>query len=94
MYCPACDRRTLLGVDEVEWVHNLAPGMISVRGSCPHGHPVVVLTGESFTPREDPRRFSTPSLWARAARGPRRWLARLVRQYRIRRDMHPGLFRF
>ncbi|KAA9161153.1 hypothetical protein FPZ12_015500 [Amycolatopsis acidicola] len=49
VHCPVCDRRTLLGVDEVEWVHNLAPGMISVTGRCPRGHEATVLTGEALT---------------------------------------------
>ncbi|NKQ58503.1 hypothetical protein HFP15_37205 [Amycolatopsis sp. K13G38] len=48
VYCPTCDRRTLMGLDEVEWVHNLAPGVISVSGHCPQGHPAVLLTGAAF----------------------------------------------
>ncbi|HVV14002.1 hypothetical protein [Amycolatopsis sp.] len=70
VYCPACDSRTLMGIDEVEWVHNLAPGMISVTGRCPRGHEATVLTGESFTPRSDPRRHRTP-------RRRRKWWAQL-----------------
>jgi hypothetical protein len=77
VYCPACNSRSLLGVDEVDWVQNLAPGMISVSGHCPHGHDVVVLTGESFTPREDPRHFGpAPRVWTRPLRGLGALLAR------------------
>ncbi|WP_084143105.1 hypothetical protein [Amycolatopsis taiwanensis] len=84
VYCATCDRRTLMGIDEVEWVYNLTPGVISVAGNCPHGHPVVVLTGDSFTPRADPR---TPpyqlSPWARAYR--HRWWSQMARRLRGRR---------
>lgn len=51
VYCPTCDRRALLGLDEVEYVHNLASGVISVSGHCPRGHPAVLLTGAAFTDR-------------------------------------------
>lgn len=76
VYCPTCDRRTLLGVDEVDYVHNLAPGMISVSGRCPRGHPAVLLTGEAFTPRADPRTWQ-PSPLVRLVRHQRRWWSRL-----------------
>ncbi|WP_158879525.1 hypothetical protein [Amycolatopsis anabasis] len=99
VYCPTCDRRTLLGVDEVDWVHNLAPGMISVTGACPHGHTVVVLTGDAFTPRPDPRiPPHVPSLWVRAYRHPRRLISRLlawvIRMYEVQRDLHTAFYRF
>jgi hypothetical protein len=99
VYCPTCDRRSLLGVDEVEWVHNLEPGMISVTAHCPHGHPVVVLTGDAFHPRPDPRIPDTvPSLWVRAYRHPANWfsrlLAKLLRMYEVQRDLHGVFYRF
>ncbi|WP_200834436.1 hypothetical protein [Amycolatopsis alkalitolerans] len=72
VHCPTCDSRSLLGVDEVEDVYNLAPGIISVSGTCPRGHPAVLLTGEAFTPREDPRVWR-PSRWARLAERHRNW---------------------
>ncbi|RZQ65105.1 hypothetical protein [Amycolatopsis suaedae] len=74
-YCAVCDRRMLVGIDEVEWVHNLAPGLISVTSTCPRGHQLVVLTGESFTPRVDPRVFDTRPCWLRTSR---RWWTRLL----------------
>lgn len=78
LHCPTCDRQTLLGADEVDSVYNLAPGMISVSGTCPHGHPAVLLTGEAFTPKADPRTWQRPSPWVRAVRQQRRWWSRLL----------------
>nr|WP_208407164.1 hypothetical protein [Amycolatopsis granulosa] len=88
-----------MGVDEVEWVHNLTPGVISVTTMCPRGHPAVVLTGESFRPRTDPRiPDHVPALWNRAYRHPAtrwaRFLGRLLRGYEIQRDLHAALYRF
>ncbi|QWF80595.1 hypothetical protein [Amycolatopsis sp. CA-230715] len=99
VYCPTCNRRTLMGVDEVEWVHNLEPGIISVAGLCPLGHPVVVLTGDRFTPKPDPRIPDiVPPLWVRAYRNPSRrfarFLAGLLRSYETQRDLHDTFFRF
>jgi hypothetical protein len=85
--CPTCDRRTLMGIDEVEWVHNLAPGMISVSGRCPHGHPAVLLTGEAFTPRADPRVYER-TRWFHRRRG---WWSRL---FETRRDLPELFYRF
>jgi hypothetical protein len=98
-YCSTCDRRILLGIDEVEWVHNLSPGVISVTSRCPHGHPVVMLTGESFTPRQDPRMPArVPSLWVRAYAHPHGWwarlLRRLIRHCEIQRELHTVFYRF
>ncbi|GAB2979152.1 hypothetical protein LWP59_39840 [Amycolatopsis acidiphila] len=87
VYCPTCDRHSLLGVDEVDCVHNLSPGVISVSGTCPRGHPAVLLTGEAFTPRADPRVWQ-PSPWVRLAGRQRRWWSRL---FEIRRDL-PAMF--
>ncbi|GHF57343.1 hypothetical protein FHX82_000156 [Amycolatopsis bartoniae] len=76
--CPICKRRTLLGVDEVEFVDNLAPGVISVSATCPRGHPAVILTGDAFTPHEDPRRWQPPA-WRRVTR---HWWTRFYRAWR------------
>lgn len=76
--CPVCDKQSLLGVDEVEYVYNLARGVISVSGRCPRGHPAVLLTGEAFRPRTDPRVWQ-PSPWVRLVRRQRRWWSRLFR---------------
>ena len=51
-HCRVCRRDTLLGVDEVDYVHTLVPGLISVTGTCPRGHLVVILTGRGFDSRQ------------------------------------------
>ncbi|UQS21637.1 hypothetical protein L1857_01745 [Amycolatopsis thermalba] len=99
VYCETCDTRTLMGIDEVEWVHNLMPGVISVTTACPRGHPTVVLTGDKFRPKADPRiPDRIPPLWVRAYRHPAKWwarlLGRLLRKYEIQRDLHEALYRF
>jgi hypothetical protein len=92
VYCPVCDRRTLLGVDEVDRVENLAPGMISVSGHCPRGHDVAVLTGEGFTPHEDPRYYGpTPRVWTRPVRRLGTLLGALVRRFQHGGDL-PGTY--
>lgn len=90
VHCPTCDRRSLLGVDEVEYVYNLTPGVISVSGKCPRGHPAVLLTGEAFTPRTDPRSWQ-PSPWGRLLRRHRHWWSRL---FEFRHDVLPLFYRF
>ena len=95
VYCRCCDRRTLLGVDEVEWVQNLAPGIISVAAHCPNGHDVVVLSGEAFTLHEDPRCFEPgPSVWPRPARRLARALSSLTQRFEARRDLNGIFYRF
>ena len=89
VYCEVCDRRSVVGVDQVEWVQTLAPGMISVSGHCPHGHDVVVLTGRSFTSFEKLHHWPP----AQPVRHPRRhglgaWLRR---HFEVDRAL-PGLF--
>lgn len=98
VHCPTCDRSTLLGVDEIDWVQNLTPGMISVSGHCPFGHDVVVLTGDAFTPHEDPRRYGpAPHAWKRPlhhlgdAFG--RGLSALRRRFHYDPDLDPAHFR-
>jgi hypothetical protein len=90
VHCPTCDRQSLLGVDEVEYVYNLAPGIISVSGKCPRGHPAVLFTGEAFTPRADPRVWQ-PSPWVRLARQQRHWWSRL---FEFRHDLPAFFYRF
>jgi hypothetical protein len=91
VYCPSCDRRTLLGVDEVEWVQNLAPGI----AHCPNGHDVVVLSGDAFTPHEDPRCFEPgSSVWARPAKRLARALSSLTQRFEARRDLNGIFYRF
>ncbi|WP_370945726.1 hypothetical protein AB5J62_42570 [Amycolatopsis sp. cg5] len=81
VYCPVCDRRTLLGVDEVDWVENLQPGMISVSGHCPRGHDVALLTGDMFKPNEDPRYYGpAPKLWHKPVRKLAALFAKLFRR--------------
>ncbi|GAA4538006.1 hypothetical protein [Amycolatopsis samaneae] len=92
VYCAECDRRTLLGVDEVDWVENLTPGMISVSGHCPRGHDVVVLTGDAFTPHEDPRYYGpAPKTWTKPLRRVRALFGVVLARFEFRRDL-PGPF--
>jgi hypothetical protein len=45
VYCAICQRRTLVGIDEITLVDNLASGVISVTAQCARGHSVLILTG-------------------------------------------------
>ncbi|WP_435185331.1 hypothetical protein [Amycolatopsis thermoflava] len=80
VYCETCDTRTLMGIDEVEWVHNLTPGVISVTTACPR-----------IPDRIPPlwvRAYRHPAKWWA------RLLGRLLRKYEIQRDLHESLYRF
>ncbi|MCU1684616.1 MAG: hypothetical protein JWQ81_5355 [Amycolatopsis sp.] len=95
VYCPVCDRRMLLGVDEVDWVENLAPGMISVSGHCPRGHDVAVLTGERFTPHKDPRHYGpAPRIWTRPMRRLGDLFSALAGKFPRGRDLPETYYRY
>ncbi|WP_020663796.1 hypothetical protein [Amycolatopsis benzoatilytica] len=92
LYCAVCDRRTLLGVDEVDWVENLTRGVISVFAHCPLGHDAVILTGAAFTPRADPRCFGpAPRRWTKPAHRLRDWLRG---RFELSRDLPGPFYRF
>ncbi|MYW91844.1 hypothetical protein G3I59_14865 [Amycolatopsis rubida] len=92
LYCAVCDRRTLLGVDEVDWVENLTRGVISVSGHCPLGHDAAILTGDAFTPHADPRYFGpAPRVWTKPVHRLRGWLRT---RFEMSRDLPGPFYRF
>ena len=54
VYCPVCRRRSLVGLEEIDLVDNLASGVISVTTQCARGHSVSVLTGCAMPPPGTP----------------------------------------
>ncbi len=90
VYCPTCDRRSVIGVDSVDYVDNLTPGMISVSGRCPDGHYAVVLTGKSFVTHEN-----APCIReVRQVLKRRRLRTRLGAWFARQRELHERLYRY
>ncbi|EMD27180.1 hypothetical protein [Amycolatopsis azurea] len=90
VYCPTCDRRSVIGVGAIDSVDNLTPGMISVSGRCPEGHYAVLLTGKSFTPHE--RAECVREI--RQVLNRRRRRTRLGAWFARQRELHDRLFRY
>ncbi|MGK4596505.1 hypothetical protein [Amycolatopsis sp. w19] len=88
VYCPVCDRRSVVGVGSIDFVDDLTPGMISVSGRCPDGHYAVLLTGKSFTPHEPCVREVRQVLKRRRRR------TRLGAWFARQRELHDRLFRY
>ncbi|MFI5558820.1 hypothetical protein ACIA2T_06030 [Amycolatopsis japonica] len=88
VYCPVCDRRSVVGVDSIDFVDDLSPGMISVSGRCPDGHYAVLLTGKSFAPHEPCVRDVRQVLKRRRRR------TRLSAWFARQRELHDRLFRY
>ncbi|UMP02951.1 hypothetical protein [Amycolatopsis sp. EV170708-02-1] len=88
VYCPVCDRRSVVGVGSIEFVDDLTPGMISVSGRCPDGHYAVLLTGKSFAPDEPCVREVRQVLKRRRRR------TRLGAWFARQRELHDRLFRY
>ncbi|KFZ83644.1 hypothetical protein ED92_07000 [Amycolatopsis sp. MJM2582] len=88
VYCPVCDRRSVVGVDSIDFVDDLTPGMISVSGRCPDGHYAVLLTGKSFAPDEPCVREVQHVLKRRRRR------TRLGAWFARQRELHDRLFRY
>ncbi|MER7862722.1 hypothetical protein ABTX61_26735 [Amycolatopsis japonica] len=88
VYCPICDRRSVVGVDSIDFVDDLTPGMISVSGRCPDGHYAVLLTGKSFAPDAPCVREVQHVLKRRRRR------TRLGAWFARQRELHDRLFRY